>query len=178
MILAEEPPRGLQPSRRWGADRGEQSPNDPRNGETKPTLRRVRLLIVDDDPSFLAAASRALVSGSAGFDVVTADTGFEAVDLLKRAGAGEAPLPDVILLDYHLPDTTAPTLLRRLAAYPWLKELPVLVLTRDERESARDDALDAGATEFASKPSRVQALRDIVVQFWETHGAAVDDSTH
>jgi len=183
MLLVEERgfgwPREL--SSRRGPHRPERSPSaagDPRARGEEATARRVRVLIVDDDTSFLSAAERALAIGSPGFDVTTAGNGLEAIALLKDAEADETSLPDVVLLDYHLPDTTAPSLLQRLAALPSLREIPILVLTRDERESAREDALRAGATDFAFKPSRVQALRDMVVEFWETHGTSVGDPSN
>lgn len=133
------------------------------------------MLIVDDDLSFLAAARRALSSGTVPFDVVTTETGSAALALLEEFADSDAPLPDFVVLDYHLPDTTAPTLLRRLSEHPVLAGLPVLVLTRDPEGRAREKALLAGASDFASKPSRVQALREIVLEFWENHASRPDD---
>jgi two-component system chemotaxis response regulator CheY len=174
MHLAIEPaprtvfaPSGEPSPERGGRRRG--------SGGSLAAGKRVRVLVVDDDASFLAAAVRALESGMPAFDVDTADTGRAAVALLESSTAGDVPLPDLVLLDYHLPDTTAPTLLRRFAEDPILRELPVLVLTRDAREEARDQAVQAGASDFASKPSRVHALREIVIRFWETYGPASDD---
>lgn len=134
------------------------------------TAAPVRVLIVDDDVAFLDAAKRALTSGGIPFDVETASTGAAALEILEGGLA-----PDFVLLDYHLPDVTAPSLLRRLADHPLLRELPVLVVTREARERAREESLGAGAADFASKPSRVQALRELVVEFWETHGSIAND---
>lgn len=133
----------------------------------------IRILVIDDDVAFLDAAKRALSNAAVSFDVTTAETGTSAIAALVAS----TQLPDFIVLDYHLPDTTAPSLLERFAADPVLRAIPVLVVTRDGRESAREQVLLAGATDFASKPSRVSALRDLVTRFWETHGPRADDPT-
>ena len=135
--------------------------------------RPVRVLVIDDDPAFLSAATRALTTAHPVFAVTTAMTGTAAVAILDIAHGTENDRPDLIVLDYHLPDTVAPNLLRRLTASGSLRGVPVLVLTHDER--ARGDALAAGARAFAAKPSRVRALREVIVHFWEVHGERTDD---
>lgn len=149
------PGRGLRPGRRIGAS--------------------LRVLVIDDDRVFLGAATRALTEGTPPFEVQTAETGAAAIEVLSRAKLRGEEGPDLVLLDYHLPDTIAPALLRRLSADGFLERVPVLVLTRDERERARADALAAGAHAFSAKPSRVRALREIVIRFWEAHGSSTDD---
>ncbi|HZR82265.1 MAG TPA: response regulator [Candidatus Binatia bacterium] len=141
----------------------------------RSTSGRVRVLVVDDDVSFLAAAARALAAGNPPFDVATVESGAAAIALLERSADGDGPLPDFVLLDFHLPDTTAPSVLGQLSLHPTLKGLPVLVLTRDARDEARTDALVAGARDFAHKPSRVHALRELAIRFWQRHGPDADD---
>jgi two-component system, OmpR family, response regulator len=58
--------------------------------------RNVKVLVVDDDDSNREAMTRALAR--AGFDVLAADTGAEAVALARAHG------PDVVVLDVFLPD--------------------------------------------------------------------------
>jgi CheY-like chemotaxis protein len=147
---------------------GRSAPNERTHGS-----QPLRVLIVDDDDAFVSAAAHALSGASPAFEVTAATSGAAALEALRHA-AGEGELPDLLLLDYHLPDTTAPSLLRHLAGTPGSKPLPVLVLTRDARDEARDAALDAGASDFATKPSRLRALREIVVRFWESHGPTED----
>jgi DNA-binding NtrC family response regulator len=63
-----------------------------------------RILVVDNEPIFLAVADYML--GRAGFDVVRASSGQEALDLLKIP-----PPPDLILSDVVMPDIGGPALL-------------------------------------------------------------------
>jgi DNA-binding NarL/FixJ family response regulator len=66
------------------------------------------VLIVDDDPGVLVAATRLLVAR--GFDVVgSAETGAAALD------AVEDLRPDAVLLDIHLPDTDGYSVARAIA---------------------------------------------------------------
>lgn len=145
--------------------------DDGGSHDTAGSSAGVRLLIIDDDVSFLDAAKRALTSGGLGFAVTTAETGAQALEMLRRD-----PTPDLILLDYHLPDVTAPHFLQLLAGTDVGGRPPVLVVTREARDNARDESLCAGATDFAPKPSRVRALRELVLLFWERHGTVADDS--
>src|SRR5438094_357403 len=61
--------------------------------------------------------------------------------------------PDVIILDLHMPDPDGYEVLRRLrSARSSLGYLPVVVLTADETDVARNSALILGADEFLTKP--------------------------
>jgi len=61
--------------------------------------------------------------------------------------------PDLILLDLHMPDPDGITILRQLAARSGVDDyLPVLVITADVAESAKEQALTLGAKDFLTKP--------------------------
>ncbi|MDR2006808.1 MAG: response regulator [Acidaminococcales bacterium] len=64
--------------------------------------------------------------------------------------------PDVILLDYHMPRCNGLAALREIRKVH--RDIPVIVLTVDERQEASDEFLDAGANDFANKPIRVPDL--------------------
>ena len=95
----------------------------------------------------------------------------------SRPPFGDAPRPAFVVLDFRLPDMNAPAVLHRLAAHPDLKTLPVLVLSQASWESDAAEARAAGATVFRVKPSGVQALRDLVVDFWKEHAHEGVDSS-
>ena len=84
------------------------------------------------------------------------------------AASGQA----FVVLDFRLPDMNAPAVLAHLAADGGLRAIPVLVLSQADWEEDAAAARDAGARAFQVKPSRVHALRDAVVSFWEEHGHA------
>jgi two-component system OmpR family response regulator len=114
-----------------------------------------RVLVVDDE-----ATIRDLLSGSlrfAGFEVVTAASGAEAVRAAARSR------PDLILLDVMMPDGDGFEVARRLRADPG--GIPMVFLTARDEVTDRVAGLNLGADDYVTKPfsldevlARVQAV--------------------
>lgn len=100
------------------------------------------ILIVEDEPHIAAFISRGLTA--AGYATVVVDDG---ADGLEAALRGDV---DLVLLDVGLPTMDGFEVLRELRARDTV--LPVIMLTA--RSSTRDtvDGLDAGASDYMSKP--------------------------
>jgi two-component system OmpR family response regulator len=101
-----------------------------------------RLLVVEDEPTILE-----LLSGSlrfAGFDVVTAASGREAL----RAAA--AARPDLILLDVMLPDGDGFDVIRGIRAGG--PRVPVIFLTARTNVQERVSGLTLGGDDYITKP--------------------------
>jgi signal transduction histidine kinase/ActR/RegA family two-component response regulator len=67
-------------------------------------------------------------------------------------------LPDLVLLDMHLPDMTGLDLLRRLKADPATAGIPVVAVSADAVPRNVDAALEAGAVRYLTKPVNVAEL--------------------
>ena len=109
---------------------------------------RARLLVVDDEPTILE-----LLSGSlrfAGFDVVTATSGAEAL----RVSA--AVRPDLILLDVMMPDVDGFEVIRRIRSGG--PHVPVIFLTARDTTSDTIRGLTLGGDDYVTKPFSVEAL--------------------
>jgi DNA-binding NtrC family response regulator len=133
----------------------------PRRGSISRAHRpTASVLLVDDSQAFLDAASSVLTHFTPLFTVLTATSGSEALALLEH----EAPA--FIILDFNLPDMNAPLVLERIMANPDWRDIPVLVLTQAAWDEDEKAALTAGARAYLAKPSRVQALHELVVTFW------------
>lgn len=105
-----------------------------------------RLLIVDDHERDLIAMERILRLHGCTHCVLVSDPS-QAVEYFMKLQ------PDLLLLDWHMPDFSGAEVLRALRAQLSEQELPpVLVLTADTCPETRREALREGATDFLSKP--------------------------
>jgi len=146
-------------------------PRRPRSGRKQgpdPQHATAVMMLVDDDPQFCALTQRLLEDTGLRAEVVPDCAGALAA---LHAALTSATLPAFVVLDYNLPDGTAPSVLMAIRADPSLAHLPVLVVSQVPSATDEQAALAAGAQAYAGKPSRVGALRDLIVGFWHTHQA-------
>jgi two-component system response regulator len=77
--------------------------------------------------------------------------------------------PDLITLDYHLPDECGLNLLRDIRAHHRLRHVPVVILSGTENEDDVDAAYDLGANSFLKKPVSVEEYMDsvsLLASYW------------
>ena len=103
--------------------------------------RMARLLVVEDDQDLREVLAEVL--GAAGYDVMTAGTGDEALDL-----ACGSP-PALVLLDLILSGIDGFTVCRELRQR---SEVPIIVMSGRASERDRVRALDLGADAYLTKP--------------------------
>jgi len=104
----------------------------------------LRLLLAEDEPDVQLIARLSLKRG--GFQVITVNNGIEA---LARVATDR---PDVILLDWMMPDMDGFETCKRLKADPGTKDIPVIFLTAKVQESEVAKALALGAAGCIGKP--------------------------
>ena len=109
-----------------------------------PSFTNIRMMIVEDDQMSQIYLTRYL--SSLGCHLQTAATGQQALTIMQ------AQPPDLILLDSHLPDMDALTLLKKLKVIPHLKDIPVIITTGDVFEEAKDAMMNAGVAGYITKP--------------------------
>lgn len=102
------------------------------------------VLIVEDEPSILELIS--YTCRTSGMEVRKAANVAEAKKNL------EAAKPDIILLDWMLPDCAGLDWLRELRSYHSNESLPVIMLTARGQEDDRVRGLEAGADDYVTKP--------------------------
>ncbi len=73
-------------------------------------------------------------------------------DPLKALSEAGAVLPDLVLVDFIMPGLDGVTFIRRLRAIAGLELVPVVMITSESDRKTRIEALEAGATDFISKP--------------------------
>ena len=109
-----------------------------------------RILLVEDEHSIREMVSFAL--GQEGYVIDEAEDGRSAE--LKIADN----IPDLVLLDWMLPDTSGLELLRRWKRKDALQETPIIMLTARVEERDKIDGLDSGADDYITKPFSVKEL--------------------
>ncbi len=113
--------------------------------------KRRRLLLVDDDR--LVCLGLGLLLRARGYEVEELHDGAAAMERL-----GRDPLPDLMLLDYEMPEMDGQEVLRRLRADPRLANLPVLLATASRIDLARLERISG----LLHKPYPRQVLFEMI----------------
>lgn len=115
----------------------------------------ITVLVVEDEVAVRTLVNLLLVR--AGYKTRLAASGAEFI-----AAMCQKPVPDLLILDVHLPDVSGLKILSKIRAHPHLKTLPVILFTAQTgvRELAEGVAL--GADGFLSKPNTAAAVMDAV----------------
>jgi CheY-like chemotaxis protein len=111
------------------------------------------VLVVDDDP-FIRKLVATTLEDVAGFDLVEAGDGQEALELASREP------PAVVLLDIDMPRLDGLEACRRLRSEPTTAEATIVMLTASAGPEAEREAEEAGADLYLTKPfSPLELLR-------------------
>ncbi len=113
---------------------------------------RRKVLVVDDDPQIVALISD-LLKDDPRLEVHTAGTGYDAGILTEQLK------PDLMVLDYMLPDLNGNAVCRSVRANPQLDNTRILVVSGVVNRAEIDDLLGAGADDFLKKPFDIGELR-------------------
>ena len=114
-----------------------------------PEAEQLRLLVVDDEPKLTEFLRMELEVEGYAVDVV--HDGASGLIALR----GE-PSPDLVLLDWNLPDFTGLDICRRIRATGMT--VPVLMLTGYDEVKDKVEALDAGVDDYLVKPFSIEEL--------------------
>jgi chemosensory pili system protein ChpA (sensor histidine kinase/response regulator) len=104
------------------------------------------ILVADDDE--VVRDLWTLVLTRAGYRVLTARNGREALDLMRDV------IPDLIILDLHMPEMDGPTFLKVLAGAPVLQRMPVLIVSGFLEDESPRASLGLNIVGRLSKPLR------------------------
>jgi len=119
-----------------------------------------RMLIADDDAEVRLGAAELL--RPLGLEILEAETGVEALSILRRGG----PL-HLALLDVHMPGVDGLEVFRTMLAET--VEVPCIFWSGDATEAIEQVVLRDGASAFLRKPVRPDLLRSEVQRVLEAH---------
>lgn len=120
---------------------------------TQPSQQPYRILVVDDEAHILQVLSLKL--RNAGYEVITAVDGEEALEYASRTGDRA---PHVIITDFQMPYMTGLELCRALAANPGTSSIPVLMLTARGHALDDEDLALGNIRDVLSKPFSPRAI--------------------
>ncbi len=108
---------------------------------------KARILIVDDEKAIIRALQKSLTAH--GYEVFTAMTAAKALEGVEQHR------PDLLLLDLGLPDMSGLEICKRIRAQ---SHLPIIVISVQDTEHDKVNALDLGADDYVSKPFAINEV--------------------
>ncbi len=122
--------------------------------------KKPKVLVADDEPDMLKFLKSQLEKY---YEVVEAVDGNQAVEKAKQF------LPDLVLLDMMMPGKDGIQACRELKEQVSTKSIPVILLTARADEDTKFSALDAGASDFLTKPFSTTELHVRIKNLMESH---------
>jgi hypothetical protein len=110
-----------------------------------PVLAGKKILIVDDDVRNIFALSSLLERFE--MDVIYAENGQDAINLLQTTSGISG-----VLMDIMMPEMDGYTTIRAIREIPDFQTLPIIALTAKAMKGDREKCLEAGASDYISKP--------------------------
>ncbi len=110
-----------------------------------------KILIVDDDPEIIELLVDVL-SRDGRFDVKAASSGYDAGMLTQQLH------PDLILLDYMLPDVNGNIVCQTIRRNPEFENVKIIIISGVIREDEIEQLLKSGAEDFMRKPFDITEL--------------------
>jgi CheY-like chemotaxis protein len=122
---------------------------------TSEVLRGRKVLVVDDDARNIFALTSVLENHEV--DVLSATNGRHAIDIIKST-------PDLamVLMDIMMPEMDGYETMREIRKEPDFRTLPILALTAKAMKGDREKCLEAGASDYISKPVNTDQLLSLM----------------
>lgn len=132
--------------------------NIPEEQQQAPLLqlpRDITVLYIEDNASNLSLLETVLEEVPQ-IKMLSAIQGRLGLDLARQH------LPDMVLLDLHLPDIMGDEVLRELRSDPRTADIPVVMLSADATEKQIQKLLQEGAREYLTKPLNIKQLLEVI----------------
>lgn len=133
-------------------------------------MAKTKILIVEDHPD--CRELLAIVLGKLGYAIVKAETGLEAIEQARATN------PDLILMDFGLPDMSGDKVMMRLKADPFTEKIPVILTTGYMDAVVAKRAIAAGAAKILVKPFDLERLMDAMEKCLSPESETDDHLSH
>ncbi len=123
----------------------------------------IHVLLVEDDPGDVVITREAFAENKVRNRLSVVNDGVKALQFLRReAGYGNAPRPDLILLDLNLPRMDGHEVLASIKSDSDLARIPVVVLTTSDAEEDVLRSYDLHANAYVTKPVDFERFLSVV----------------
>jgi two-component system OmpR family response regulator len=116
-----------------------------------------KILVVDDDPEIVELFVDVL-ERDGRFEVKTAASGYDAGIMTQEF------LPDLVILDYMLPDINGNVVCQTIRSNPNFEHMKIIIVSGVVNQDEINDLLKAGADEFVKKPFNIEKLIERVCE--------------
>ncbi|HUR40715.1 MAG TPA: HAMP domain-containing protein [Verrucomicrobiae bacterium] len=123
--------------------------------ESDEDLQGKSVLVVDDDTRNIFALSSVLERR--GMRVLTANTGSEAIETIKKT-----PNLAIVLMDIMMPEMDGYQTMQAIRKDPALRRMPIIALTAKAMKGDREKCLEAGASDYLAKPVNTEQLLSVL----------------
>jgi two-component system, chemotaxis family, response regulator Rcp1 len=128
------------------------------------------IFLVEDNKADIRLIEEAFKHSEMSHEMITVRNGADAMAYLRREGDYvDSPRPDLILLDLNLPRKDGREVLAEIKSDPYLKRIPVVVLTTSRNEDDISQSYDSHVNCYISKSRNLAELFKIVrgiEEFW------------
>ena len=128
-----------------------------------------KILIVEDEPAIQELLAFNVMQ--AGFQALRADDADSAWRQIRGT------VPDLILLDWMLPNTSGVVLAKQLRADAHTKDIPIIMLTARGEERDKVQGLESGADDYVTKPFSPRELMARIRAILRRHAPQMPDET-
>lgn len=141
---------------------------------SRPHRIPITILLADDDDDDQLLTRQALDAAHISNAIESVTDGEQLLDYLYQRGpyageTGTAPRPSLILLDLNMPKVDGREALRVIKSDPFLKDIPVVVLTTSRNDEDIALCYELGVNSFISKPVSFTGLVDamhVLGRYW------------
>lgn len=125
------------------------------------------ILLVEDNPGDIRLTREAFKESRIANTLHVVTDGVDALEFVRKKGEyGEAPRPDIILLDLNLPRKNGDEFLEELREnFPNLSRIPVIILTSSQAEEDIVRSYELQANAYLTKPVDPEEFIDTIQTF-------------
>lgn len=132
--------------------------------------RPIDILMVEDNPADIELMKEALQESKILTKIFIASDGVEALQFLSQEGKYEkAARPDLVILDLNLPKKDGREVLEQMKNDPYLKSIPVVILSSSDSDTDIIKSYNLGANCYVTKPIGLEQFLTIIQSigdFW------------